>query len=212
VILRFMGATGVSLLVTLSLFLLMYYIIRPSDIGDLIKAERVSIDFARIQQDEPIRTKERRPPKEPPPSEQPPPPLKFQVAKQSKPVTQTFNMDIPNLDLRMNLGGGPYIAAMGQQSPRVAQQGEVIPVVQVPPQYPRRALLSNIEGFVTMEFTIKPDGSVTDIDVVAAKPPGIFNAAAVTALRRWKFKPKIVDGQAVEQRALQSINFTLAQD
>jgi protein TonB len=119
-----------------------------------------------------------------------------------------LQMDIPQLDLPLGVGGGPYLGGVAA-APQLSMDEEVIPVVQIPPQYPRQALRARLEGHVTMEFTIEPDGSVSGIQVIEAEPPRVFNAAAVTALSRWKFKPRMVDGRAVARPARQTISFNL---
>ena len=65
------------------------------------------------------------------------------------------------------------------------------------------------EGKVTIEFTISPSGAVINPMIINADPPEIFNAAALEAIQKWKFKPKIVDGKPTEQRAIQTIKFKL---
>jgi protein TonB len=75
--------------------------------------------------------------------------------------------------------------------------------------YPRRAALKGIEGWVKLEFTIMPDGSVDDVKVIDAKPRRIFNRAAIKSILRWKFKPRVVNGKAVARRATQTMEFKL---
>lgn len=86
---------------------------------------------------------------------------------------------------------------------------DVIPMVKIPPRYPRRAVRAKIEGVVTVEFTITRDGSVIDPSVVQAAPPAVFDRAALQAIRRWKFRPKFIDGRPVQRRAVQNIRFSL---
>jgi protein TonB len=85
----------------------------------------------------------------------------------------------------------------------------VVPLVRVPPKYPARAANRNIEGWVKVEFTIQTDGSVDDAVVVGSEPENIFDDAALTAIGKWKFKEKIVNGVAVPQRAVQRLQFKL---
>ena len=87
----------------------------------------------------------------------------------------------------------------------------VVPIYSVPPKYPARALSRQIKGWVKVEFTIRTDGSVTDATVVAAQPPGVFDEAALTAIAKWKFKGKSVDGVAVTQRAVKQISFNITE-
>ena len=83
-------------------------------------------------------------------------------------------------------------------------------MVRIQPQYPRRAAIAKIEGFVTIEFTITATGSVTNPKVVDAKPPRVFDRDAIRAILKWKFKPRVVDGRPVARRATQTLDFKLA--
>ena len=91
--------------------------------------------------------------------------------------------------------------------------GDAVPMVRVPPQYPERAQQRGIEGRVLIEFTISKSGSVKDAKVIAYEPSKIFNKAALKAVSPWKYNPKIEDGRAVEQKGQRiSIPFTLSGD
>ena len=62
-----------------------------------------------------------------------------------------------------------------------------------------------------MEFTVARDGSVKDVTVVNAEPRRTFDAAALAALKRYRYQPVVRDGETVEQRARMRMRFT-AQD
>ena len=109
----------------------------------------------------------------------------------------------------MGDGGGPYLGTLQAGQGLAGFDTDVIPVVRVAPSYPNRAKQARIQGYVTMEVTIRPDGTVADAKVMESDPPRLFDDAALTAMRRWKFRPKIVDGTPVSQRAKQTIEFTL---
>ena len=68
---------------------------------------------------------------------------------------------------------------------------------RIPPVYPQRARLQNIEGYVLVEFTINVDGSVSDIVIIESEPKHIFENAVLNAVRSFKYSPKIVNGKAV---------------
>ena len=70
------------------------------------------------------------------------------------------------------------------------------------PKYPRAARAAAVAGWVDLEFTVTPDGTVADIRVTASEPADTFDLAAVEALAKWRFEPMRRDGSAVEQRAL----------
>jgi protein TonB len=76
-----------------------------------------------------------------------------------------------------------------------------------PPDYPPDAVRKRTEGWVEVEFTVAPDGSVTNPTVVSANPARVFNAAALSAVGRWTFKPRMENGKAVEEKMRRRIEF-----
>lgn len=80
---------------------------------------------------------------------------------------------------------------------------------RVQPRYPSRAAARGVEGWVRLEVTVSPAGTVSDARVVDASPKGVFDRAALEAIRQWRFKPAFREGRAVEQQAEQTIRFRL---
>ena len=88
--------------------------------------------------------------------------------------------------------------------------GSYVPIFQVPPQYPRRAAERGIEGCVVLRYVVTEVGSVRDPEVIQSIPQGIFDRAAIRAALRYKYKPLIRDGNAVEVEGVtQRITFVL---
>jgi len=79
------------------------------------------------------------------------------------------------------------------------------------PEFPQRALEQLISGWVEMEFTVARDGTVQDIVVTNSEPKRTFDAAAVAAMRRYRYQPVVRNGEVVAQRAKLRMRFT-AQD
>lgn len=79
------------------------------------------------------------------------------------------------------------------------------------PVYPDQALDQLISGWVEMEFTVAKDGTVQNVIVTGSEPRRIFDAAATSAMKRYRFSPVLRDGQPVEQRATMRMRFA-AQD
>ena len=167
------------------------------------------VDFVRVEPEEYTRTKERRLPRKPPPPDRPPPPPKMRVNQPANVDMAAMNMDLPDIEMNFGSGGGPYLGQWYGHSNPGAPDSDVVPIVRISPQYPRQALLNGIEGWVQIEFTITPEGRVSDPVVVEAKPRGMFDRAAIQAILRWKFKPRYIDGQAITRRASQVIDFQL---
>ncbi|MCK5899160.1 MAG: energy transducer TonB [Methylococcales bacterium] len=76
------------------------------------------------------------------------------------------------------------------------------------PKYPRRAMRSGKEGWVKVSFMVTPSGSISGASVVGSSS-SVFNSAALSAVRRFRVKPKKVNGRAVSQRMTQTIRFKL---
>lgn len=89
-------------------------------------------------------------------------------------------------------------------------EGEAVPVFRIEPKYPRKAARKGIEGWVKVEFTITSKGTVTDPVVVDSRPRRTFDRSALQSIRKWRFKPKQMNGKAVERKASQVIEFKLA--
>lgn len=82
-------------------------------------------------------------------------------------------------------------------------------VKSVEPEYPQKAQRRKVEGFVDMHFTVNADGEVVDVSVIKAEPADMFEDAAVRSIKKWKFKPLVIDGETVSQRLALRIRFAL---
>lgn len=172
-------------------------------------------EFVRLKRETKLQTKDRKAPEQPPPEKRPPPPL---MKMQQTHVTQSNvpKMEMPNLDIPLQtksfsgslINGVKMGAKVGAGTKTMSTN--VIPLVRIPPRYPMRAAKRHIEGWVKIEFTITEKGTVKDAVVTDAQPAKIFNRAALQAIKRWKFKAKISDGEAFEQRAVQVLQFKLS--
>ncbi|WP_017443804.1 energy transducer TonB [Gayadomonas joobiniege] len=203
----------VAVSIALTLFFIMQWMIKPDSELFGKKSDTAQLNFVRVKvSEQAAKTKERQMPKEPPPPEQPPQTPDVSVSESStQQSVQPLAMNLPSLDIPMNGGEGPFLGSPGSAGGGIAGfDSDVIPVVQVAPVYPRKAKQAKIEGFVKMEVSIRPDGTVSNAKVIESKPGRLFNKAAMAAMMRWKFRPKMVDGQPQPQTATQTIEFTLA--
>jgi protein TonB len=76
---------------------------------------------------------------------------------------------------------------------------DIMPLVRINPDYPPRAQSRGIEGWVLIQFTITAAGTVRDAKVIDASPKGYFEEAALKAIARWRYNPKVQEGVAVER-------------
>ncbi|WP_440957561.1 energy transducer TonB [Oceanicaulis sp. LC35] len=135
---------------------------------------------------------------EPPP---PPPQIERQVADVPSEDMSTIAGEIPEFDAP-DLGSGDVSFDV---SDRDAQ-----PMVRIPPQYPPRAAERGTEGYCLMQFDVTPDGTPTNI-VALDCSSSLFERSSVRAVERWRYEPKIQNGNAVWRRGVQTrLDYQLA--
>jgi TonB family protein len=78
-----------------------------------------------------------------------------------------------------------------------------------PPDYPPTAIAQRITGNVMLEFTVSTSGEPRDVHIIEATPPGIFDQAAISAVKRWRYAPLLVNGAAVEVPVRTRMRFEL---
>lgn len=155
-------------------------------------------DFLRIKVEEQVdlRSREQKPEPKPEPNRPAVDTLSF-----STEAPQQMSLDIPKLDLSSALDGLSFDSGFAARN--------VTPMSGMPPNYPRRAQMLKIEGMVEIEFTITKDGLVEDIVVLNEVNGDHFRDPAIRALKNWRFKPRLINGKAVSQRAVQTFEFKL---
>lgn len=176
-------------IVTLALFFLMQSLIQSGG-SALTDAPKGSVlDFVRVKQEEVIQKKDRKP-KKPPKPEQPPPDMAPPQMEAPSPESATSGMDF----------GADVAADVSLDSGLALESGdgEFLPIVRVAAVYPRRALQRGIEGYVDVEFTVSKLGTVINPKVIQASPEGIFEQAALDATLKYKYKPRVVNGEPME--------------
>ena len=192
---RYIYAVLLAFVITAGLFLGMRYLIINDDNGLEEGPQGRVIDFVRLKKDENVQTKKRKPKKPLKPEDEPPP------IEQPPMESQDLVADIGQI------GFSADVAADTNLSSGLALEsgdGEYLPIVKVAPIYPRRALSRGIEGYVIVEFVVTKNGSVRDPIVVDAQPQGIFDQAAKEAALKFKYKPRVIDGQATEVAGVQN--------
>lgn len=149
----------------------------------------------------------------------PPPPMAATPPRPAAAVARASEMPrVPTagrLDLPLELGAGvaiPEAATSGTCCLEGAREEPVVPLIRVPPRYPPRARRRRQEGWIRLEFTVTTSGDVTGVAVLDAEPEGVWDEAAREALARWRFRPRTVDGEAVEARVTQTLQFRISGD
>ncbi|WNC68954.1 TonB family protein [Thalassotalea nanhaiensis] len=93
------------------------------------------------------------------------------------------------------------------------RDNEARPIVRVAPKYPIPAMRDGKQGWVQLAFSIDEVGRVKNIKVLASEPKRIFNKAAIQALKKWKYKARMVSGKPIEQHNLTvQLDFKIEQE
>jgi len=161
------------------------------EIGDVQAV--VKIEFTRLRQDTEVEKKKAEK-AERAKAEQAPPPPQIALSKSS-------------LDAGASADSMAAIATLvegqARQMGNIGGSGgadrDAVPLVRIDPDYPMQARQRGQEGWVVLEFTISTAGTVKDVEVMASEPGTVFDRAAVQAVRKWKYNPKILDGKPVER-------------
>jgi len=205
--LRYPAAALMAGAVTLGLFFLMQTLV-GSDRRFRLQLEPLDgIRFGPVEIPDELTARSRVKPKKPPPPDNAPPPPRLTLSRAEQPSPDMPAVEMPRLNLPLVGAGGLYLGTFDQPDPEA--EGDVIPIVVIRPMYPREAAITGTEGWVKVEFIISETGDVKNPRVVDAEPARIFNREAIRAILKWKFKPRVIDGVAVERRATQTIDFTL---
>lgn len=190
----FIGA-ALGLVVTLFLFWFMQYMIETADRG-LDESSRGSmVDFVRIQRDETIERRQLKPKKPPPPDAPPPQPPTPQLDNLDPSAEKIAISAVPvTTDIEMT---GGFSLGVGE--------GDYLPIVKVAPIYPQRALTRGVQGYCVVEYTVTRQGTTREPFVVEDQcTSSLFHRASLQAALKFKYKPRILDGEAVEVRGVQN--------
>jgi protein TonB len=80
-------------------------------------------------------------------------------------------------------------------------------VRQVQPIYPQIARTAHISGTVVLHAIIAKDGTIQELQYVSGPP--LLMRAAMDAVREWRYKPTLLNGEPVEVDTTISVVFTL---
>jgi protein TonB len=193
-----------SIIITGSIFAVMSSMVSSDGAQNNNQGEQTIIDFIRLKQDSESRIKQRDK-KEPPKPKKPPMPPE-QAAQQNTPMKQ-IAMRMPSISPDLSLANRSLLG--DAQIGMGFGDGDVIPLVRMPAQYPSKAKRRNIEGFVKARLEVNVQGTVDSVEIIESKPRGVFERSAIRALYKYKFKPQIIDGKPQPQSVTQTLEYTL---
>ncbi|RLA56316.1 MAG: energy transducer TonB [Gammaproteobacteria bacterium] len=118
-------------------------------------------------------------------------------------------LDTPDVDMDMdveviNIAPQAVIDVAITSSGMASGDGEYLPIVKVAPIYPRRAQTRGISGYCIVEYTVTASGAIRDPVAMDCQPSGVFEKASVKASLKFKYKPRVVDGEAIEVAGVQN--------
>ena len=195
---RYATSIGIGTAVTFGLLFIMQLLIATGR-GALTEASTFRVtDFVRVERNEIIETKKEKPEK--PPEPETPPEMPSPSSADNLDNSMAVSMSAPSIDACISVGGIGFGVS----------DGEYLPIVKVAPVYPSRALSRGLEGYVIVEFTVTTNGSVRDVSVVESTST-LFERAASEAALKFKYKPRVIDGQPVEVPGVRNkITFEIA--
>ncbi len=181
--------------VTLFLFWMMQYMIETAD-RSLDEGSRGSlVDFVRVQRDESIQRRQLKPKKPPPPADAPPQPPTPQL-ENLDPTAEKIAISAVPVQTEIEMSGG-FSLGVGE--------GDYLPIVKVAPIYPQRALSRGIQGYCVVEYTVTRQGTIRDPFIIEDQcTSSLFHRASLQAALKFKYKPRVLDGEAVEVPGVQN--------
>lgn len=198
--LAFTAIVGIAIAGLLTLF--MHVLIEFSQ-QELVESSRANfLDFVRIRREESSQRKKPKPQR--PKTEQAPAPPTPQADQQNMSnAGLQVSVPVATTNLSVDIGG----IGIG------TGDGEYLPIVKVAPAYPVKAALIGTEGSCMVEYTVTSTGATRDVRVVREHCLKVFAKASVAAARRFKYKPRIIDGEAIEVPHVRNrFDFTLEKE
>ncbi len=189
---RMLIGAALALLVTSALFFIMPFLIEMADkTPDDKKIQKIA-DITMPDTKIDTNLKEQKPDK-PDEPEEPPPDMDQPEIEDVDVNPDALNMTPnANVDVAIGMGG------MG------GADGEYLPIVKVAPIYPRRAQGRGVEGYCTVEYTVTKAGSIRNPVAVDCQPKGYFERASIKAAKKFKYKPRVIDGEAIDVAGVQN--------
>ena len=120
-----------------------------------------------------------------------------------EPLDFDTDLDMSTANMAPTVAVNVSINASGLSS----VDGEYLPIVKVAPIYPRRAQTRGITGYCIVTYSVTTTGAIRDPYVeneTDCSPKGIFERASLKAALKFKYKPRVVDGQAIEVAGVQN--------
>jgi protein TonB len=194
-IVRLLIGVVLGIMVTAGLFWTMSYLIKSTSASLDDSGTSNIVDFVRLKRDESIQRRQLKPEKPPPPEAPPPQPPTPQLESLNA-NAEKISIAAAPVETDIEMSGG-FSLGVGE--------GDYLPIVKVAPIYPQRALSRGITGYCVVSYTVTRQGQIRDPFVVEGQcTSSLFENASVQAALKFKYKPRVIDGQAVEVPGVQN--------
>ncbi|MEF1310644.1 energy transducer TonB [Vibrio mytili] len=191
---RLFIALPLSLLISVSLFSFMAWMVDNGNKRVPEATEAVRFDMVMVENEAELQRRQRSVPEQPKPPQAPEPMDISQAQTQVEAMSQVTPISALGLNTALD---GVAISAPNLKGTMSNQQA--MPLHRVEPRYPSRALKRKVEGYVVLRFTIDEAGRPRDIEVIEAEPSRMFEREAIRAVKKWKYQPKVENGVSIEQ-------------
>ena len=184
-----------GLVVTAGLFWMMQYLIATADRTLNESSTGHLLDFVRLKRDESIQRRQLKPEKPPQPKTPPPQPPTPKL-EELNPSAEKIAIAAVPVETDIEMSGG-FSLGVGE--------GDYLPIVKVAPIYPARALQRGLEGYCVVEYTVTSLGTTKGPVVVQDQcTSSLWHRASLQAALKFKYKPRVIDGVAVEVPGVQN--------
>ena len=189
-VIRLIAGVVIGLAITAALFWMMPYMIENTDRQLDETGSANLVDFVRLRRTETIHRRELKPAK--PPVPQTPPPLPSAPQFEGlNPSVEAVAIAAAPAETDIEISGAGFSLGVGE--------GDYLPIVKVAPIYPQRALMHGIEGYCVVQYTVTKNGTIRDPFVIEDQcSRSLFHRASIHGALKFKYKPRVVDGQAIE--------------
>ncbi len=166
--------------------------------------EPVAVNLVTVSPPTPPAEEKIREPEKPPEPEQPefrPDLWQPELSPPAPLAGPAVAIDLDGLNLGALDGEFVFDAADLDHPPRV--------VARIPPVYPYRARQREIEGHVRIRFLVSAEGQASQVQILEAEPPGLFEESVLQIIPSWRFSPGRIDGQPVASWMATTVRFEL---
>ncbi len=187
---RYGLAFGLGGLAALSLLWVMQFLIASGEAAATEDRSTQFVDFVRLkppeEPDPPVD-----PPDPPPPPENPPPQVQPDNADKDRGPVVDWLPEPPDVSETEKAATSDLGFA-----------GDLLPLVRTQPAYPITAQKRGLEGYCDLEFTVTEVGKTADVQVTYCTN-SVFERPSVRALSKFKYQPRVVDGNPVAVTGMQ---------